>query len=62
MMPKVISVCDREADIKEYMKDKIHHGERFVVRARHNRKLDNSESKLFDLMDKLSSSQKHNKC
>lgn len=52
MMAKVISVCDREADIKDYMEDKMRHGERFVVRARHNRKLDNSEDKLFDFLDK----------
>ena len=47
---KVISVCDREADIKAYMEDKMRHSERFVVRAKHNRKLNEIDSKLFDFM------------
>lgn len=55
MMKKVISVCDREADIKGYMEDKIKHGERFVVRSRHNRKLDNNDAKLFDFIEKQES-------
>ncbi len=38
-MSKVISVCDREADIYEYLSYKINQGHRFVVRAGNNRKL-----------------------
>lgn len=39
----VISVCDREADIYEYIQYKLEHNQRFVVRASQNRKVkDNS--------------------
>ena len=51
MMPNVISVCDREADIKDYMAEKIRYEERFVVRAKHNRKLDNTDKKLFEFIN-----------
>lgn len=44
----VISVCDREADIFEYMQYKIDHNQRFIVRASHNRKLEDSKSYLFE--------------
>ncbi|UJF17058.1 IS4 family transposase [Vibrio sp. SS-MA-C1-2] len=49
-MSRVISVCDREADIMSYLADKQSHAERFVVRAKHSRKLID-ESKLFAHMD-----------
>lgn len=35
----VISICDREADIYEYIHYKLTHHQRFIVRAQHNRKL-----------------------
>lgn len=40
----VITICDREADIFEYIRSKIDHDERFLIRASVNRKtaLDNS--------------------
>jgi hypothetical protein len=51
LMPRIISVCDREADIYDYLCDKIVHQERFIVRASHNRKLSEEEvhDKLFDM-------------
>jgi hypothetical protein len=42
-MSRVISVCDREADIYEYLANKIAHHERFVVRASWNRALDGDD-------------------
>ena len=48
-MKKVISVCDREADFFDYMVDKLDHEERFVIRAKHNRKLEDG-TKLFDFV------------
>jgi len=35
LMPRVIAVCDREADIFDYLDHKQSHDERFVVRAKH---------------------------
>ena len=49
-MPKVIAVCDREADIYDYLTYKTEHEERFVVRAKHNRKMLASDSRLFDTL------------
>ena len=45
-MQRVISVCDREADIYPYLADKLAHGERFVVRAERNRRT--TADKLLD--------------
>jgi len=42
----VISVCDREADIYEYIQYKLEHNQRFIVRAYHNRKLANGSGLL----------------
>ena len=53
LMPKVISVCDRESDIYEYMQYKILNKQRFIVRVTHNRKVRGSEHKY--LFDELSS-------
>ncbi|SJZ91666.1 hypothetical protein SAMN02745128_03114, partial [Legionella maceachernii] len=39
-MSDVISVCDREADIFEYIQYKLDHAQRFIVRASHNQKLE----------------------
>lgn len=52
-MSRVISVCDREADYMSYLADKQSHNERFVVRAKHSRKLADSTNKLFPYMDSL---------
>ena len=37
---RVITVCDREADIWHYLHYKVSHGQRFVVRAAQNRRLE----------------------
>lgn len=49
-MSDVISVCDREADIFEYIQYKLDHHQRFIVRASHNRKLDGSDHYLFEIL------------
>lgn len=56
---RVISVCDREADIWHYLDYKISHGQRFVVRAAQNRRLEGDENKLFDLPDTLTEAGSH---
>jgi hypothetical protein len=48
-MQNCISVCDREADIIEYMSYKSAHNQRFVVRAHYNRPLE-EESRLYDYL------------
>ena len=50
-MDRVISVCDREADILSYIQDKQSHKERFVVRAKHPRKIEESELTLFEYLN-----------
>ncbi len=47
LLPNTIFVCDREADIFDYMNDKLRHEERFVVRARHLRKVNASSNDIF---------------
>lgn len=47
-MLSVISVCDREADIYEYLHYKCLLEQRFLVRAKHNRLLKVDKSYLFD--------------
>lgn len=42
-----ISVCDREADIYEYIQYKLDNKQRFIVRATHNRQIADSEEYLF---------------
>lgn len=37
LMPRVVSICDREADIYAYLSYKVKQGERFVVRAQWDR-------------------------
>ena len=46
-MTRVISVCDREADIFDYLDNKLAHTERFVVRGKHRRKIEESSENLF---------------
>ena len=51
-LSRVISVCDRESDVWEYMLDKISHNERFVIRSSWNRSVVEDEAKLLrDAMD-----------
>jgi len=47
-MRQVISVCDRESDIYEYLDYKVTQQQRFVIRTHHNRKLDDVDDKLFE--------------
>lgn len=52
--PRVISVCDREADIYEYLQQKQHAKERFIVRSAYNRLLiadsPDASRKLYDAL------------
>jgi hypothetical protein len=59
-MRKLISVCDREADVYQYLDHKLSHQERFVVRAAQDRILeaaaDNPEQRrLFSAMSRAPS-------
>ena len=48
---QVISVCDREGDIFEYIQYKLEHNQRFIVRGSHNRKLEeNNKNYLFQML------------
>lgn len=47
-MDDVISVCDREADIYDYLRYKQSHSQRFIVRASHNRGVASEQGNLFD--------------
>ncbi len=42
-----ISVCDRDADVYEYIQYKTEHHQRFVVRSCHNRRLNGLSEMLF---------------
>jgi len=42
-----ISICDRDADLYEYMQYKVENNQRFIVRACHDRRLENIEDTLF---------------
>jgi hypothetical protein len=60
LMPRIVSVCDREADIYQYLHYKVGLGERFVVRAARDRALeiesdDLEERHLFPVMSKAPS-------
>lgn len=47
-MGRVVSVCDREADVYEYLRYKQHHGQRYVVRCAQDRRVDDEAmSALF---------------
>lgn len=54
IMSRVISVCDREADILSYILDKQKHSERFVIRAKHSRIIEDSDKKLFEHLESQS--------
>ncbi len=46
-MARTISVCDRESDVYEYLEYKLRHAQRFVIRAKADRRILNSGEKLF---------------
>jgi hypothetical protein len=47
LMPRVISVCDREADIFQYIAFKVNKGQRFVVRSCNDRLTMSSRTTLW---------------
>jgi hypothetical protein len=51
-MQRTISVCDRKSDIYDYLWYKHRNQQRFVVRAQANRRLLNSEAKLFETLER----------
>ena len=50
-MARVISVCDREADVYEYLQYKRQAGERFVVRASWDRGVQGEARHLFEALE-----------
>ena len=44
---RVISVCDRESDVIEYLKYKCEHQQRFVVRSMLSRHIEEADNKLY---------------
>jgi hypothetical protein len=53
-MARTISVCDREADLYEYLDHKLRQDQRFVVRAKVDRRVLERESSLFETLKKES--------
>lgn len=54
-MSDVISVCDREADIYEYLHYKLSTAQRFVVRSMQSRHIEEGDNKLYEYASKLES-------
>jgi hypothetical protein len=52
-LDNILDVCDREADIYEYLDYQLNQGHRFLVRARDNRQLKQPEGKLADIVDNI---------
>jgi len=52
-LDNILDVCDREADIYEYLNYQVNQGHRFLVRAKDNRQLNRSDSKLVDVVDTI---------
>lgn len=50
-LARVISVCDREADVYEYLSYKVAQGERFIVRASWDRCLNAGSARLFEALE-----------
>lgn len=46
-MSRIISICDRESDIIEYLKYKCEYQQRFVVRCMMSRHIEEADNKLF---------------
>ena len=57
-MSRVISVCDREADIYEYLHYKLTRQQRFVVRSMQSRHIEEHENKLYAFASELQSAGK----
>ena len=49
----VISICDREADIYEYIQYKVERNQRFIVRASHNRKVKEDEVGVKKMLEHM---------
>ncbi|WP_199611113.1 IS4 family transposase [Flocculibacter collagenilyticus] len=54
-MLDVISVCDREADIYEYLEYKLDSQQRFIVRSMQSRHIEEGENKLYAFASELQS-------
>ena len=54
-MQKVISVCDREADIIEYLRFKTDAQQRFIVRSMQTRCIEEDQNKLYSFSERLQS-------
>ena len=54
-LSNIIDVCDREADMYEYLDYQIQNGHRFIVRAKDNRRLIGEQPKLEDVLPTLNS-------
>lgn len=48
----VVTVCDREADIYEYITYLVDHGQRFVIRAAQDRSLMTPDARLFEVISR----------
>lgn len=53
-MDKVISVCDREADIIDFLTYKLGHNQRFIVRSMQSRCIEECGDKLYQFSERLS--------
>jgi hypothetical protein len=49
-MARTISVCDRESDVYEYLEYKLGHAQRFVIRAKVDRRLLGGKQNLFETL------------
>ena len=52
-LDNVLDICDREADIYEYLNYQVGQGHRFLVRAKENRCLNQPGNKLKELIDTI---------
>lgn len=50
---RIISVCDREADIYDYMAYKLAQGQRFIVRSSKTRRIEEANDKLYEFGSRL---------
>ena len=57
-MQKIILVCDREADLIEYLTYKTSCQQRFIVRSSQNRYIEQSEDRLYQYNQSLRSAGK----
>jgi hypothetical protein len=55
VMQRTLSVCDREADVYEYLLYKLRENQRFVVRAQVDRRVLHSDFKLFEALEREAS-------